>query len=79
MSDHYLLSCTYNNKKITVPQQFLVTRNSKLLTKHTLNQYFSNNEALNTIFNYTDTEIISILLINETSLIINCIAPAKKI
>ena len=33
MSDHFVLSCTYHHKKINLPQQFLITRNSKLLTK----------------------------------------------
>ena len=42
-------------------------------------QYFINNEILNTIFHYTDPEIIANILINEISIIINCIAPAKKV
>ena len=46
MSDHFVLSCTYNNKKINFPQQFMITRNSKLLTKYNLNQYFSHNQVL---------------------------------
>merc|ERR1712240_272533 len=45
MSDHFILSCTYNHKKINLPQQFMITRNSKLLTRYNLNQYFSNNEV----------------------------------
>ena len=79
MSDHFLLSCTYNNKKITVPQQFLVTRNSKLLTKHTLNEYFSCNTFIQEIFSETDPNIIAETLITELSLIIECIAPSKKV
>ena len=79
MSDHFLLSCTYNNKKITVPQQFLITRKSKLLTKHTLNEYFSCITFLQEIFSETDPNIIAETLINELSLIIECIAPSRKV
>ena len=79
MSDHYLLSCTYNNKKISIPQQFLVTRNSKLLTRHNLNEYFSYNPLLQEIFSETDPNVIAETLLNELSIIIECIAPSKKV
>ena len=79
MSDHIMTSCSYNNKKIRATQQFRTIRDYKLLTKHTLNEYFSHNDTLNTIFNYTDPEIVANVLINEITLIINCIAPPKKI
>ena len=79
MSDHYILSCTYNNSKINHPQQFKITRNFRLLTKYKLNQYFSNNEALQGIFSEQDPNIIAETLVNEISMIIECIAPSKKI
>ena len=79
MSDHFLLSCTYNNKKICIPQQFLITRNSRLLTRHNLNEYFSNNPLLQEIFSETDPNVIAETLLNELSIIIECIAPSKKI
>ena len=79
MSDHVMLSCTYNNKHITKTQQFKIIRNNKLLTKHTLNEYFKNNDTINTKFNYTDPNIIAEILVNEISLIIECISPSKKI
>ena len=74
-----MISCSYNNKKIKSTQQFRTIRDYKLLTKHTLNEYFSHNDTLNTIFNYTDPEIVANILIKEITLIINCIAPPKKI
>ena len=79
MSDHYLLSCTYINKKISIPQQFLVTRNSKLLMRHNLNEYFSYNPYLQEIFSETDPNKIAETLLNELSIIIECIAPSKKV
>merc|ERR1712240_666541 len=79
MSDHFILSCTYNHKKIDLPQQFMISRNSKLLTKYNLNQYFSNNDVLQGIFSETDPNIIAETLLNELSIIIECISPSKKI
>ena len=49
MSDHAILSCTYNNKNINLPQQFKIIRNHNLLTKHNLHQYFKDNDNLNHI------------------------------
>ena len=79
LSDHIMISCRYSNSKIKSIQEFRTIRNYRLLTKHALSQYFTHNERLNTIFNYTDPETISYILINELSIIINCIAPAKTV
>ena len=79
MSDHVMISCTYNNKHITKTQQFRIIRNHKLLMKHNLNQYLSHNDIINTIFNYTDPNVITEILVNEISLMIECIAPSQKV
>ena len=57
----------------------MITRNNKLLTKYNLSQYFLNNDVLNSIFSETDPNFIAETLINELSIIIECIAPSKKI
>ena len=57
----------------------MISRNSKLLTKYNLNQYFLHNEVLQCIFSETDPNIIAETLLNELSIIIKCIAPSKKI
>ena len=57
----------------------MITRNSKLLTKFNLNQYFLHNQVLQCIFSETDPNIIAETLLNELSIIIECIAPSKKI
>ena len=44
-----------------------------------MNQYFSHNEFLQGIFSETDPNIIAEKLLNELSIIIECIAPSKKI
>ena len=57
----------------------MITRNSKLLNRYNLNQYFAHNEILGGIFSETDPNIIAETLLNELSIIIECIAPSKKI
>ena len=79
MSDHALLTCNYNHKDIVIPQQFKVIRDYKLLRKHNLQQYFIHNSHINSVFNETDPYIIANTIINELSIIIECIAPTKKI
>ena len=79
LSDHAMISCTYSHQSIKIPQQFKIIRNNKLLTKHSLNQYFDHNHELNRIFNETDPDAIAEILINELSLIIETISPSKKI
>ena len=79
MSDHVMLSCHYNDSNIKIPQQFRNVRDNKLLTKHTLNQYFENNHNLNEIFSLTDPDQIAELLVYEVSIIIESIAPSKRV
>ena len=79
ISDHVMISCHYNNKNISLPQQFRNIRDNKLLTSHLLNEYFSCNENLNTIFNTFDTDYIAETLTYEISVIIESIAPAKRV
>ena len=79
MSDHALLSCYYNHKDIVIPQQFKVLHNTKLLNRLSLQQYFINNTHIDTIFNETAPDITANTIINEVSLMIECIAMSKKI
>ena len=44
-----------------------------------MSQYFVNNEVLQSIFSETDPNVIAETLLNELSIIIECIAPSKKI
>ena len=54
-------------------------RDKHLLTTHTLTNYIDNNNRLNEIFNLEDPDQIANILLSELNIIINCIAPAKKI
>ena len=59
LSDHSIPSCNYTSKDINIPQQFRIIRNMKLLTKEKLRLYFKNNTAFNSIFSYSDPNIIA--------------------
>ena len=74
-----MIFCHYNNKNISLPQQFRNIRDDKLLTSHMLNEYFTCKDNLNLIFNTYDTDFIAETLINEISVIIESIAPSKRI
>ena len=63
LSNHVMVSGIYNKFFFANFRQFRIMRNFKLLTKYTLNQYFSLNKELNSIFNYSDPDIIAEILI----------------
>ena len=50
-----------------------------LLTTHTLSSYIENNDQLNLIFNYTDSNQIAYILLSELNNIINIITPQRRI
>ena len=79
LSDHVMVSGVYNNKNIAKGSQFRITRDAKLLTKHNLNEYFSCNKPINTIFHQTDPDLIAEILTRELTVIIESISPSKRI
>ena len=67
-SDHALLSVTYNTKKAISKPQYIMTRPSHLLTKHSLTQHFENNYNINDIFQSNDAKKrIHVYYIKQTS------------
>ena len=54
-------------------------RDRHLLTEHTLTQYIEHNTYLNDIFHWNHPDIICDILHSELNVIINAIAPKKKI
>ena len=79
LSDHAFLSCNYNSKDISIPQQFKIICNSKLITREALIKHIHKNLTLDSIFSMTDPNEIANTLISELSRIIEFIAPSKKI
>ena len=45
------------------------------MTEHTLTEYIRHNDILNSIFKYTDPDLIAHILMTELNIIIDCIAP----
>ena len=78
ISDHSIITAQYSsNHQIYHPKFIKKNRNFRLLTKNTLNLYVKNSTLLNSIFNYTDPDIITNLIQLELNTIINFIAPPK--
>ena len=63
LSDHAFLSCNYNSKDISIPQQFKIIRNSNLLTREALSRHIQNSSILNSIFSLTDPNEIANIII----------------
>ena len=79
MSDHSLIKFNYNTKFNNLKPKFMYRRDKHLLTTHTLTQYIDHNDRLNEIFSLDDPDQIANILLSELNLIINCIAPKKRI
>ena len=74
-SDHSILFASYHTKApITLPK-FIYTRQKHLLTDHTLNNYLINNEILQTLYTYTDPDLIAEIMIPEYNNIIDILSP----
>lgn len=79
ISDHKLVTFTYNNKKLSLNALYKVTRDYSLLKKDTLLHYFNINKKINDIFSSDDPNLIADIIISQLDTIINSIAPAKRI
>lgn len=74
-SDYSILTSHYNTKApITLPK-LIYTRQKHLLTEYTLNQYLSNNDILQTIYTYTDPDLIAEIMMSEYNNIIDIVSP----
>ena len=78
-SDHSVISCTYKLKQPILSPKYFIKREHHLLTKHLLNQYFNANEKLTNIFSLSCPNEIAECLMTELNLIIDTIAPTKKV
>ena len=66
-------------KAQTTKPRFKNIRNMKLLNKNTLNLHIEQSHELNEVFSMTDPNSIANTLQDELTLIINTIAPQKRI
>merc|ERR1712240_317861 len=78
LSDHATITATYHTKAPINNPKVIYTRPKHLLTEHNLNKYLNNNDIIQTVYNYTDPELIAEILMREYNNIIEIIAPRTK-
>ena len=78
-SDHALLKFNYSCTDLIPHQNTKIIRNWKNCTKTKLLKCLEESTIMNTLFHYTDPNLISTILQNELSNIVNCLAPPKTI
>ena len=74
-SDHAILTAKYHTKAPITNPKLVYTRQKHLLTEYTLNQYLTNNDILQTAYNYTDPDLIAEIMMSEYNNIIDIISP----
>merc|ERR1712240_1009178 len=77
-SDHAMITAIYHTKAPINNPKIIYTRPKYLLTEHKLNKYLSNNDIIQTGFNYTDPDLIAEIIMKEFNNIIDMIAPQTK-
>ena len=78
-SDHSIITAIYSSKEQLSHPRFLNIRNWKLLTKEKLCDLIDRSELLNSIFKYTDPNIIENIIQIELNSIIDFISPSKTV
>ena len=78
-SDHCILTGTYSTKFSTVSPSFITTRDKALLTPSSLEQFIDNSLPLAQMFSSGDSETIADTLMQEFDLMINTIAPSRRV
>ena len=76
-SDHSIITAEYNSVHQIYHPKFIKVRNYKSLNRFNLEKYINNSSILNSIFRYTDPELITNIIQIELNAIINLIAPPK--
>ena len=79
MSDHSILTANYNTKNIKTYPKFIKIRKWNKLTKNKLKHEIEHSEQLNSIFSYTDPDLIANILQIELNSIIDHFTEPKII
>merc|ERR1712030_82609 len=74
--DHIYSNCATHITNVTTSKN---KRDYSLLTKLNLQQYYNYNTEIQKAFNHSNPNTIAEIIINQVNIIINSIAPAKKI
>jgi len=79
LSDYRIVTFHYNNKKLSINVTYRIKRNFSLLTRENLLYHINVTNSIDTIYNYTDSNTISEIILNELDNKIETISPSKKI
>ena len=79
ISDHSILTCTYNSKFLKIPQLVKIIRDNSKISSKKLVQLFNNNKILPHILESNDSNYIAETLVNELSIMVETLAPSKLI
>jgi len=74
LSDHKIITCLYNNKKLNISTSYKTKCNFSLITTESLLHYINATNIIDDVFNYQDPNLIADTLINEVNRCIETIA-----
>ena len=79
ISDHSIISFSYNSKYFKIPQLFKILRDNSKITCQKLTELFNKNLILPTILQSNDPNFIAETIVNELSIMVEILAPSKLI
>ena len=79
LSDHKIITCIYNNKKLNLSTTYTLRRDFSLITTDSLLYYINMTNNIDTVFSTDNTNMIAETIINEIDTCINTISPSKLI
>ena len=79
LSDHKIVTCIYNNKKLNLSTTYTTKRDYSLITTDSLLHYLNMTNNIDQVFNTDNPNTIAEIIINEVNLCIETIAPSKRI
>ena len=65
LSDHKIITCSYNNKKLNLSTSYKTKRDFSLITTESLLHYLNTTNNIDQVFNTNDPNKIADILINE--------------
>ena len=79
LSDHKIITCSYNNKKLNLSTSYRTKHDFSLITTESLLHYLNTTNNIDQVINSEDPNKIAEILINEVDRCIETIAPSKRI
>ena len=79
LSDHKIVTCIYNNKKLNLSTTYTTKRDYSLITTESLLHYLNMTNNIDQVFNTDNPNTIAEIIVNEVNLCIETISPSKRI